>query len=199
MVKNRHMYKFIKIKRDNIISNWYFVPEKEDDILEHWKKYAMPIIKDGIRDIINCHVKKIDKHPMNPYAVLVESLSNALNGGEVNIGIIEKSNIELVKVLEHRVNSFNNNRKILLTDGITETSYLSDDIIFEEKHMSSLTFPDEVNYNIDDVRYIRWDGGKHWYAKVGKLDICDENNNYKWNSKEEAIKAANKWFLRNQR
>ena len=47
------MYKFIKIKRDNIISNWYFVPEKEDDILEHWKKYAMPIIKDGIRDIIN--------------------------------------------------------------------------------------------------------------------------------------------------
>ena len=52
------MYKFIKIKRDNIISNWYFVPEKEDDILEHWKKYAMPIIKDGIRDIINCQVKK---------------------------------------------------------------------------------------------------------------------------------------------
>ncbi len=39
--------------------------------------------------------------------------------------------------------------------------------------------------------------GNHWYAKIGKLDIKDKDNNMKWNTKAEA-EAAAKWFIENK-
>lgn len=32
--------------------------------------------------------------------------------------------------------------------------------------------------------------GTHWYAKIGNMDIKDEKGNMKWDTKEEAEKAA---------
>ena len=34
---------------------------------------------------------------------------------------------------------------------------------------------------------------KHWYAKIGNMDVRDEAGNMKWDTKEEAVKAA-EWF-----
>ena len=39
-----------------------------------------------------------------------------------------------------------------------------------------------------------WEGGQHYYAKIGKLDVLDKNGNQKWNTKEETIEAA-KWYI----
>ena len=36
--------------------------------------------------------------------------------------------------------------------------------------------------------------GKHWYAKIGKLDVVDKDNNQKLDTKEEAETAA-KWYI----
>jgi hypothetical protein len=35
---------------------------------------------------------------------------------------------------------------------------------------------------------------KYCFVKIGKLDVINENNNQKWNSKEDAKKAA-EWYI----
>lgn len=57
-----------------------------------------------------------------------------------------------------------------------------------------LTFPDEDKPTMDDVRFIVWGGGEHFYAKIGKLDVVDEHGNQKWNTKREA-EAAARWYI----
>ena len=57
-----------------------------------------------------------------------------------------------------------------------------------------LTFPDEDKPTMDDVRFIVWAGGEHFYAKIGKLDVVDEQGNQKWNTKREA-EAAARWYI----
>jgi hypothetical protein len=192
------MYHFIKIKRFGTISCWYFVPKTEEEILEHWNKYISPIIKDGIRDTFNTHFKKLMKHPSNQYAVYLELLAKVHNQGKVNMGIFEEGRNEMVKVIEQRISCFRKHNKTLLTCSMLESFKMDDDVIVEEKDMETLTFPDEAEYNIDDVRFLQWPGGTHWYAKIGKFDICDDMGDYKWNCKGDAIEAA-KWWVKNNR
>ena len=45
-----------------------------------------------------------------------------------------------------------------------------------------------------DVRFIVWDSGVHYYAKIGKLDIVDKDGNRKWNTRAEAESAA-RWYI----
>jgi hypothetical protein len=64
--------------------------------------------------------------------------------------------------------------------------------------MNELIYPREAQYHLDEVRYMQWDvpgvsKGVHWYAKVGNFDIVDEKGNQKWDTKEEAMAAA-EWF-----
>ena len=72
-------------------------------------------------------------------------------------------------------------------------SFKDDQEITDERFSEELIYPIEAQYNFDDVRYIQWPDGKHWYAKVGNFDICDKEGNYKWNTKEEAMNAAKKF------
>lgn len=191
-----HMYHFIKIKRGETVSNWYLYPKTESEIIEHWQKYVSPVIKDGMRDIIYNTINDSSKPMTNHYAILIEILSDVYNNGGVNLGIIERGNSEIANVLNNRIKMFHERHRTLLSDSIIETSLLGNDTIVEETTTDTLTFPHEDAYNINDVRYIQWKGGWHWYAKIGKLDICDSSNNYKWATKNEAIEAA-KWWINN--
>lgn len=193
------MYKFIKIKRFGEVGNWYFVPRSEKDILEHWKKYVNAEYQKGIEEITDDMRNGRDRHPTNQYYCFIKQLALVYRGScgaKLDLGLIEKGGQELVNVLAGRISSFNKYHKTLLTNTMIESFLLDDDVIVEEKEMNTLTFPDEVEYNLDDVRYIQWDGGTHYYAKIGRLDICDKNGNYKWNTKDEAVKAA-KWWIEN--
>jgi len=44
---------------------------------------------------------------------------------------------------------------------------------------------------------LRWGGGEHWYAKIGIIDIVDENGNQKWNTYGEAKQASLDYINRN--
>ena len=66
----------------------------------------------------------------------------------------------------------------------------------DEVWKDELIYPFEYNY--DEVRFIQWPDGKHWYAKIGKIDICDQWGNYKWSDKYYAMEIAKKWCKDNQ-
>ena len=59
--------------------------------------------------------------------------------------------------------------------------------VLQIKQTDNLVYPHK---NIEDVRYIKWEGGSHWYAKIGNIDIVDSKGNQKWNTKAEAEKVA---------
>ena len=61
----------------------------------------------------------------------------------------------------------------------------------EEKWVDELIFPFEYNY--DEVRFIQWPEGRHWYVKIGNIDIGDKCGNYKFYDKSYAQKVAKKW------
>jgi hypothetical protein len=46
------------------------------------------------------------------------------------------------------------------------------------------------------VRFLQWVPDGHWYAKVGNQDVVLYGEQ-KWDTKEEAMKAAKKWLERN--
>jgi len=51
-------------------------------------------------------------------------------------------------------------------------------------------------FNIKKVKTFKWPSGRHFYAKVGNLDVIDKNGDVKWNSDAQARKAA-EWFIEN--
>lgn len=54
-----------------------------------------------------------------------------------------------------------------------------------------MIFPEN---KLEQVRYTKWDGGMHWYAKIGTMDVVDEAGNQKWCTKEEAEQAVSDYL-----
>lgn len=50
----------------------------------------------------------------------------------------------------------------------------------------SLVWPD---FDTNDIRIIQWPNGKHYYAKIGNLDVV-WNGEQKWDTYEDAMQAA---------
>ncbi len=44
-----------------------------------------------------------------------------------------------------------------------------------------------------DVRFLQWENGKHWYAKVGPHDVIVDGH-AKWNTRRQAEKAVSKFL-----
>lgn len=47
------------------------------------------------------------------------------------------------------------------------------------------------------IKINQWPNGTHWYARVGEFDISDNEGNYKWNTREEAINHTKPYLIKN--
>lgn len=45
-----------------------------------------------------------------------------------------------------------------------------------------------------DIRIIKWWGGTHYYAKIGNIDVVDDDGNVKWNTEQYAYDIAIKYM-----
>ncbi len=63
------------------------------------------------------------------------------------------------------------------------------------KGITTTLTQDIENWILPDskVRIIRWPGGKHYYAKIGDLDIS-EGDCDKWPTEQAAVDAAKRWL-----
>ena len=50
------------------------------------------------------------------------------------------------------------------------------------------------NYIEKDIKINKWWGGSHYYAKVGKIDVIDDDGNVKWNTEKRAREIALKYM-----
>ena len=202
------MYKFVKIKRrgSNNSGCWYFQPQTEEQVIEHFKTIFGREIREGVRDRFKgTHLIKdksepdgfwvYHEHPTTPWARAVEPL-HCLFGG---IWVEHAARLEN-EVLNNRIRDFRKGNKMYFDNGVIETFLVEGDEIVDEVEKDTLEFPREAQHSIDEVRYMQWNmpdlptKGSHWYAKVGNIDIKDKDGNMKWNTKAEAEEAA-KWFI----
>lgn len=61
--------------------------------------------------------------------------------------------------------------------------------VLEEVISDVYKFPEE-KYTKWDIKISQWVNGKHWYAKVGNVDVHDNGGNMKWDTYDEAEKWA---------
>ena len=218
-------YKFVKYKTTldgkEVTSQWMFEPQSIEQIQEFFMKYTMPQKNEADRRISENIFKAVEReiagnklydstdpstvqwrfyngHPYNSWDKAHYSLYNLeqlLNGGANPFDVNTHMAIQM---LNTRENSFN--KGILCLYGEEGLSCQAFDdrfcTIIDEIEVDTLIFPNMERPSIDDVRFIMWDGGKHWYAKIGKLDVV-VNGIQKWDTKEEAIKAAKQYINEN--
>ena len=189
-------YTFVKVQQKAMPDDkqpqafWLFRPKMEEQILEHWQKYASSTIKDGARILTRKIFKGTKGHFTNDFEQAVETWQISMGDGLLQ----SMEHIEM-EALESRLRSFREGRQIHLNHSIQVVmidSRFSDIVSVTER--DTLTFPDEDKPTMSDVRFIVWEGGTHTYAKIGKLDVVDAHGNQKWNTRQEA-EAAARWYI----
>ena len=190
-------YHFVRVKevRDNTgHGTWYFKPETKEDLDEHWNKYVASEINDGTREYVDHLKAHAEDRYIGHYTTMWGSMIDAMTAAcEVSPNVARLVRIE-TEMYNQRLRDIKNGTEIYLSEGLTcfmlTEGYTE---IVEHYYSDTLSFPTE-KYTMDDVRFIMWDGGKHWYAKLGKIDIVDEFGNQKWNTKKEAEIAAENYI-----
>lgn len=172
--------------------------------MEHAEKFFKPAMQEGFNSAAHDAVEAIFKyggimnHATNEVASSIETIT--VNKGFKRyspLALFDTANELLLTAIKGRLKDIDKGEAVYLEDGVRQFGYSSNNPHFEiiERYYSDkLEYPDFKKPTLDDVRFIQWDGGKHWYAKVNKEDITDEIGRQKWNTKGEAEKAA-KWYI----
>lgn len=201
-------YRFVKIKRNTETSGtWFFVPNSEKQLAEHFNKIIKGEIKQALDDYIRGSYKVKDKskpegywtyhqHPITPWGRAVETIWHVYGGSWLEASLRLEN-----ELVSNRFSSIRKGKEIYLDNGVVETVLTKDDDVVEEYFSDELIYPVETQVRREEVRYMQWNmpdlaiKGTHWYAKIGNTDIQDEKGNMKWDTKQEAEKAA-EWFVR---
>ena len=188
------MYDFVRVKKsvgDERDGQWWFKPSSNGDIYEHFERYVMPYINDGLKEYTTKMFSGDSGEYDNTFARALY-VTHQVSGKP----LFEVFTYLKLDIFKSRTHSFEEGRTILLDKSpsvlLLNDLYVIDEVVEKDK----LVYPDEEGLTIDDVRYIQWYEGMHWYAKIGSFDVVDQFNNQKWNSKEEAKEAA-VWFVKN--
>lgn len=186
------MYHFVKFNH-----TWYLKPETEQDIVDHFKKICGREFKEGFEDYINnvivCKDRNGEKylysknHSSSVWRNAVELCEMKLKGKTWLEGATSLED----RTFKDRIELFNKGRAIYLRDGLPYYCSLEHPKYEEEKWTEKLEYPYEFQY--EDVRFIQWPDGRHWYAKCGNIDIVDKYGHQKWNDKSYAQEVAKKW------
>ena len=200
-------YEFVRFKNlatDEESHKWWFAAKTARQVMEHAEKFFKPTMQEGYNSAAHDAVEAIFKyggimnHATNEVASSIETIT-VLKGFERSspFALFDTANELLLTAIKGRLKDIDKGEAVYLEDGVRQFGYSSKNQHFEivERYYSDkLEYPDFKKPTLDDVRFIQWDGGEHWYAKINKEDITDEIGRQKWNTKGEAEKAA-KWYI----
>ena len=199
-------YEFVRFKNlatDEESHKWWFAAKTARQVMEHAEKFFKPTMQEGYNSAAHDAVEAIFKyggimnHPTNEVASSIEAITEIKGFKRSSpLALFDTANELLLTAIKGRLKDIDKGEAVYLEDGVRQFGYSSNNPHFEiiERYYSDkLEYPDFKKPTLDDVRFIQWDGGEHWYAKINKEDITDEIGRQKWNTKCEAEKAA-KWY-----
>lgn len=167
------MYKFCKAN-----GGWWFVCKDLEQLFElHDKtdsRYGLAIIDD-------CEGLSRYKKLHNLAIIRAESENTSVLESMVNIATEVKSNQidSILKGNEVWINANGGWNNGLKPEATT--------------YMNKLIFPNCKKEDIKISKFGEYAGGKHYYAKIGSIEVCEYINGekiIKWNTREEAYQKA---------
>ena len=187
------MYHFVKFNH-----TWYLKPETVQDIIDHFNKICGREFKEGFddfKDNVSIETSKVDghkylyskNHSSSVWRNAVELCEMRIKG----LSWLEGATALEQKTFNDRIEMFNKGRAIYLRDGLPYYCSLEHPKYDEEKWIETLDYPYEYKY--DECRITKWPNGRHWYVRIGKIDICDKFGNYKFSDKSYAQEVAKQW------
>lgn len=180
------MYKFVRLhsKHCGIDHPWILSCDNVDTMLEHTRQYFFGEIKTGMEDVLD-HLQN-GYHLSSNWGLAIKVMMESR--GEGIVGASSKLEYD---ILMTKIDMIRNWGGVYLRDSGSYMPFNNDFVVIEEMEMEEMVYP---KYTKDQIRIIKWDGGKHYYAKLGKMDIVDDDGNQKWDTEEEARKVAEEYF-----
>lgn len=184
-------YKFCKINLFGKISGWTLEINNYDLYKEWSDKYHTKIFQDGVDNIIyrsNTWKKDGKYKTQGHWTSEIASLSEKVGGDE--------HEIDLIDGFEKVTNDYINSKFKAIQDGNTIYVYegcqwfiLPDNCeIVETIESDILEYPNQ--YTEKDIRIIKYENGKHYYAKIGMIEVVDDDGSRKWNTYKYAYDIA---------
>jgi hypothetical protein len=187
-MKNLWTFHHVRLKGfgEKFPSEWMLAIDTMESLDEVRKRFDQKIIGEAWKDYIHTTSRKVQRdHFKNSTTFAVVKRAEAC--GESFLGAACSIHSEMF---------FHQMR--LISEGNTVYirkcgSYVFDNgtryEILESKESDVLRFPDSEK----TVRFMQWPGGRHWYAKYGEEDVKVDGE-LKWDTKEQAERAAKKWI-----
>lgn len=173
-------YIFIKIqdkKLPQLEYDYMLYCDSIELLLEHTSSYMDNHIKEGLEDYFqnsNSHSTTIWRNQMETLSMIKQ------------MTVLNASTYLQNTVLNNKMQSIHKFGSILLSERGTYMLLSDNYTILDKIILDSMIYP-MGDYSI---RVIKWDGGKHFYAKVGKFDVVDKQGNQKWDSRFRANEKA---------
>lgn len=193
-MKEKYTFVRIKQRRGNSYGGWYLKPESIEQIDEHWQKVCASYMVEGRIDfnqymgIKDGKLYRRGHHLTNWFASSVMDRMELFGGS-----YMEQSTILENQAYKARMDMFDKYEIYLSNSMVVFVMNPSCEIV-ETKESDELVYPEQTEWLMSDVRYMKWSEGVHWYAKISTYDVYDKDGNMKWDTKEEAESAA-VWFV----
>lgn len=198
------MYKFVRfrVKNTGKLTDWFLEVKDMATLNEHTKRVFTPTMQEGLNDCLRRWTDAIFKglimrHSTNAVAQTIENIA----GMQYEPGAMafhQVANQMLTESVTSRGQDIMRGKTLYLSNGVV-CYIFSPELaeIAETAENDRLVYPGYNKPTIDDIKFIQWENGTHWYAKLGSIDIVDKKGNQKWNSRSEAEKVASEWLKEN--
>lgn len=209
---NNRKYKFARFKNKNGVeySDWWFIAETQQDVIEHTEKFFKPAMQIGLDTNLNKSIAVINhpwfqdstpdpnhhSHPDTEAERAIQIVTNLKYGELYPITMSASANTLFESIVEFRKKNVKK-QNLYLGPEVKEFAYADGNTLFdicEIIESDTFEYPPAVRI-LDNVKYLQWPGGEHWYAKIGNEDIIDYKGNQKWNTRKEAEEAA-EWYIK---
>lgn len=206
-------YKFVRIINTDIPNDkgmWAFAPQCMSDVHEHFNRFCVPLFMAANRHQMKVWQKTLNEDiddnfsdtseyyaqghfinkDMDLYVIRLSKMIEQYSRARL-IGRAVAGSKLMKEAISSRETYFMEGNKFYMFDGTCDIFLLVEKNykIVEETYSETLVYPVETKPTLADVRFIMWDNGKHYYAKIFNIDIVWEGQQ-KWNTKAEAESAA---------
>jgi len=177
-------YKFISLKdkKLNIKYDYMLYCDSIELLIEHESIFQKAMIGSGINDLFS----RSRYHANTQWRSAIETIAKIKE-----MSILDASCYLESKAIQGKLKALTKYGSILLRENGSYMILTANFEICDEVLTSKMVYP-----NGDfTIRIIKWEGGSHYYAKVGKFDVVDADGNQKWNSEYRAREEAEKFLL----
>jgi len=175
------------LPKENRKAYWALSITMQNELIDYWKIKRLPEFEKGKTQYkVRKNARLIHGHYTDEIAILIDHINTI---GEYSFGAdffkIDKLKEKMYKTQVKALNEY----KELYINPAGGYQY--------ETNSHKIQCLDEICKNIlefpitkDNIRIIKWPGGKHYYIKINNEDVIIENRQ-KWNTRKEAEEALN--------